>query len=210
MSLSSPPPRKIRVDPESPTTRPVPALPSRSGWVRSSTASPGRATRSVRSSNNHRTANTHAVIFLSQFDRCSGLRGSRRMGGHRSGAPWISNRFGRAGLAVRLLVLTAAVALVAAAARPSEQPGQQGPVIGGPYGRLLADSADLGPARGSRVQLIAALRDSTRPLVLMGWADKHGLSVQWQPGQDWAVVQGAPEEVAEAFGVAVHNYRSPD
>jgi len=132
------------------------------------------------------------------------------MGGRRTGAPRISNRFGRAGLVVRLLVLTAAVALVAAPAPPSEQPGRQGPVIGGPYGRLLADSADLGPARGEHVQVIVALRDTTRPPVLMGWADKHGLSVRWQPGQDWAAVEGAPEQVAEAFGVAVHNYRSPD
>src|ERR1700758_564677 len=132
------------------------------------------------------------------------------MGGHRTGTPRISNRSRRAGLAVRMLVLAAAVALVAAPARPSEQPGRHGPVIGGPYGRLLADSADLGPARGSHAQVIVALRDPTRPPVLMGWADKHGLSVGWQPGQDWAVVEGAPEKVAEAFAVAVHNYRSPD
>jgi kumamolisin len=100
------------------------------------------------------------------------------MGGHGIGAPLVSNRFGRAGLAVRLLVLAAAVALVVAPAKPTAQPGGQGPVIGGPYGRLLAHSADLGPARGEHVQLIIALRDSTRPDGLIAWATSRGLITQ--------------------------------
>jgi len=35
----------------------------------------------------------------------------------------------------------------------------------------------------------------------------QGLSVRWRPGDDWAIVQGAPTKIAGAFGVAVHDYR---
>ncbi len=31
--------------------------------------------------------------------------------------------------------------------------------------------------------------------------------MRWQPGEDWAIVEGAPADVANAFGVAVHDYR---
>jgi kumamolisin len=82
--------------------------------------------------------------------------------------------------------------------------------IGGPLGRLLADSTDLGPAQAGTVQLTAALKNSTRPQALIEWAQGHRLSVRWRSGDDWAYVQGAPVDVGTAFGVAVHDYRSPD
>ena len=41
----------------------------------------------------------------------------------------------------------------------------------------------------------------------MGWASSRGLSVRWRPGEEWAIVEGAAPDVADAFGVAVHDYR---
>ncbi len=81
------------------------------------------------------------------------------------------------------------------------------PVIGGPFARLLARSTDLGPARTDRVQLTAVLNDSNRPGELIDWAARRQLSVQWRPGDMWAVVGGAPSDVGSAFGVPVHDYR---
>ena len=42
---------------------------------------------------------------------------------------------------------------------------------------------------------------------MVGWARGHGLSVRWQPGNDWAVVEGEADKVGSAFGVEVHDYR---
>jgi hypothetical protein len=84
------------------------------------------------------------------------------------------------------------------------------PVISGPYASLLAASTDLGPARDDHVQLIAGLNNQRRPDGLISWAGQHSLSVQWRPGDDWAVVEGTPAHVAQAFGVAVHDYRRQD
>lgn len=81
-------------------------------------------------------------------------------------------------------------------------------LIAGPYGRLLAESVDLGPARVDRVQLTAALRRVTRPVELMDWASGRGLSVRWRNGDTWAIVEGAPVAIAGSFNVAVHDYRS--
>jgi kumamolisin len=79
-------------------------------------------------------------------------------------------------------------------------------VIGGPLAFLLADSTDLGPATG-QVQVTAALHDSRRPETLMAWASSNGLSVRWRPGDNWAIIEGAPSAVADTFGVSVHDYR---
>ena len=46
--------------------------------------------------------------------------------------------------------------------------------------------------------------------MLMDWAAGHGVLVRWQPGQNWAYIDGPPAAVATAFAVPVHNYRSPD
>jgi kumamolisin len=110
---------------------------------------------------------------------------------------------------VRLLVLAAVIALTLGSgtrAVPAPDPPNR---IGGPFGRLLASATDLGPARNGPVQLTAALRDASDPKTLRGWAKDHGLSVRWRAGDDWAFLAGTPRDLGGAFGVAVHNFRSP-
>src|SRR4051812_19051986 len=80
-----------------------------------------------------------------------------------------------------------AVVLVESKAQPDPSPALS---IGGPYARLLAASTDLGPSRRAHTQLTVALHDSTQPKSLVQWARKQGLAVRWQPGQDWAIVEG--------------------
>ncbi len=112
------------------------------------------------------------------------------------------------GVLLRLLVFaTAAVLVLASATRAVKAPDPPN-LIGGPLGRLLANSTDLGPARSGHAQITAALRDSTRPETLIAWAKDQGLSVQWRAGDDWAFVEGTPRNMGTAFGVAVHDYRS--
>lgn len=79
--------------------------------------------------------------------------------------------------------------------------------IGGPYGRLLAESTDLGPTRFDRVQVTAALHQGTQPVGLIRWASERGLSVRWKDGDSWALIDGAPSAMADALGVTVHDYR---
>ena len=81
-------------------------------------------------------------------------------------------------------------------------------LIDGPYARLLAESTDLGPAHPQRVQITAALHQPEMPAQLSHWARAHGLSVRWREGDAWAVVEGQPQDVADAFDVAVHDYRA--
>ena len=88
---------------------------------------------------------------------------------------------------------------------PASQPADPD-AIGGPFAHLLASSRDLGPSRLDHAQLTVALSDATRPEPLMKWAADNTLSVRWQPGEDWAVVHGTPQDVAEAFDVPVHDY----
>jgi kumamolisin len=121
--------------------------------------------------------------------------------------PGVTGRHGwRGGSGHRLLALVAAGVLVLASdlrVTPADVPAD----IGGPFALLLAASTDLGPARSGDVQLTLTLRDSTRPDALIGWADKHGLSLRWRPSDQWAIVAGAPKAVADAFEVDVHDYR---
>jgi kumamolisin len=79
--------------------------------------------------------------------------------------------------------------------------------IGGPYAVLLSSSTDLGPSRRSQAQLTVGLNDGARPRTLMRWAESQGLAVRWQSGEGWAIVEGAPPDVAKAFDVPVHDYR---
>lgn len=79
--------------------------------------------------------------------------------------------------------------------------------IGGPFAALLNSSTDLGPAGDERVQLTAALHGPRRPDRLIAWSETNGLSVQWRPGDPWAVLEGSADTVSEAFGVEVHDYR---
>ena len=81
-------------------------------------------------------------------------------------------------------------------------------VIGGPYARLLAQATDLGPSRPQQVQLTAALHRPEQPANLTVWARQYGLSVRWRDGDSWAIIEGQSQAVAQAFGVAVHDYRS--
>jgi kumamolisin len=100
---------------------------------------------------------------------------------------------------------------VAVAVLISDHRSESAPVnaaaIGGPYALLLASSTDLGPSRIEHTQLTVGLHDSARPDELMAWAASKGLAVRWQRGEEWAIVEGAPPDVADAFGVAVHDYR---
>jgi len=80
-------------------------------------------------------------------------------------------------------------------------------IIGGPYARMLAQAADLGPASRDRVEVTAALHRRTEPVLLDAWGRAHGLAVRWRDGDDWAVIEGRPGAIADAFGVAVHDYR---
>jgi kumamolisin len=89
----------------------------------------------------------------------------------------------------------------------SEPKPERTAAIGGPYARLLASSADLGPSRLDRAQLTVGLRVSTRPEPLITWAAGEGLDVRWLPGEEWAIVDGRPADVARAFDVPVHDFR---
>ena len=80
-------------------------------------------------------------------------------------------------------------------------------MIGGPFALLLGASTDLGPSHRDDTQLTVELRDSAQPTQLVGWARGQGLSVRWQPGKNWAVVEGEADKVGSAFGVEVHDYR---
>lgn len=115
---------------------------------------------------------------------------------------------GHAGHRFRLLVLAAAGALMLASGARVAQAPEPPNLIGGPLGRLLANSADLGPSRSGHAQITAALRDSTRPETLLAWAKDQGLSVHWRTGDDWAFVEGTPHNMGSALGVVVHDYRS--
>ena len=105
-----------------------------------------------------------------------------------------------------MTVIAAAALVLVSDLRPTPVPGAAN-VIVGPMASLLASSTDLGPARTAHVQLTVALRDHRRPDALIGWTGKQGLSVRWRPGDDWAIVAGAPAGVAGAFGVPVRDYR---
>jgi kumamolisin len=120
-----------------------------------------------------------------------------------------AGRKSRPRTALSAAAFLAALATIAAHVAPGWQ-GTPPPTttIDGPYGRLLAESADLGPSLVDRVQFTAALNRPDRPVELTAWASAHGLSVRWRDGEPWAVIEGAPADVAGASGVAVHDYRA--
>src|SRR5258705_5789772 len=80
-------------------------------------------------------------------------------------------------------------------------------VIGGPLALLLASSTDLGPSRDDSAQLTVTLSDAARPQTLIEWAGEHGIGVRWRPGDAWAIVEVAVQDVAAAFDVPVNDYR---
>ena len=114
--------------------------------------------------------------------------------------------------AVRVVGCSLATSLVAGVAvlisdHRSAPPPSPAVTIAGPYANLLASSTDLGPSQLDHAQLTVGLRSQTRPDPLLRWAETKGLEVRWKPGEDWAIVEGAPPVVAEAFDVPVHDYR---
>ena len=107
-----------------------------------------------------------------------------------------------------LLVATTAagVSVLVSTGRPAPSPGRA-TTITGPYAHLLNSSVDLGPSHLDSAQLTVALHDATRPESLMRWAATKDLSVRWHEGEAWAVVEGPPRAVADAFDVDVHDFR---
>jgi kumamolisin len=121
----------------------------------------------------------------------------------------VSTAFRRSQIRVRfrLPAILAAGALVLVAGAHAESMPDSRAVIGGPLALLLASSTDLGPSRDNGVQVTATLPDSARPHALIEWAGAQRMSVRWRPGDAWAVVEGAAQDVASAFGVPVNEYR---
>ena len=107
----------------------------------------------------------------------------------------------------RMCLAAISVVLLLAVISPTQTTPVLANTIAGPYAALLAASADLGPAGGNRAQVTAALRGTSNPARLVQWAAGHDLAVRWQGGANWAVVEGAPSVLADAFGVVVHDYR---
>jgi kumamolisin len=105
------------------------------------------------------------------------------------------------------LVATSALAVASCLAAGCAPAGSA--VIGGPFAALLADSTELGPSHAGDAQLTVTLPSSAHPDALMGWASAHDLWVRWRPGDEWAVVEGAADDVARAFDVPVNDYRAP-
>ena len=111
----------------------------------------------------------------------------------------------RAFIAAALVcICSAAVALVV---RGDDRVPADAGAIGGPYAALLAGSTDLGSSRSPHAQLTAALRSSAYPRALHVWAERHGLTVRWRPGDGWAFIEGTPGAMATGLGVDVHDYR---
>lgn len=108
----------------------------------------------------------------------------------------------------RLLVSALLAVLVAHHFQaPAALTGSPPNTIGGPYAALLNTAQNLGPARGDHVELTAALRGTSAPTALAGWAERRGLTLDWPPGRNWATIAGAPDTVAAALNVTIHDYR---
>ncbi|BBY74587.1 S53 family peptidase [Mycolicibacterium parafortuitum] len=111
-----------------------------------------------------------------------------------------------------VIARTLTVLLLLAAALTGSDPSARDVVLGdrriaGPYASLLGASTDLGPARDPKIEFTVGLTAPSRPAELIDWARERTLSVRWRPGDDWAVIEGTPDAVGQAFDVSVHNYR---
>lgn len=106
------------------------------------------------------------------------------------------------------MVLVAVGALILAAVELRSNPEASAPqAISGSFALLLDASTNLGASRAETVELTAELRGTGRPDRLVHWSAGSGLSVRWRNGDNWAVLQGAPANIATAFHVAVQDYR---
>lgn len=108
-----------------------------------------------------------------------------------------------------LALLSVGVLTLAGCGARSHTDSLSAQAITGPYALLLEASVNLGDSRAAAVQLTAELRGTQSPDRLQRWATANGLSVRWQPGAGWAVLQGPPASVAAALGVPVRDYRTP-
>ena len=106
-----------------------------------------------------------------------------------------------------LAALLSAVTVLAGVGLSARDSGPAGERIDGPYASLLEASTDLGPAREQSIEFTASLADRSRPTALIEWARDRSLSVRWRPGDDWVIVEGAPDAVEQAFSVSVRDYR---
>ncbi|PXX05614.1 S53 family peptidase [Mycolicibacterium moriokaense] len=107
----------------------------------------------------------------------------------------------------RLLAIVVAGVLALVTGIRAVSVSDQRTVIGGPLALLLGSSTDLGPSRDESAQLTVTLPDGVRPDSLIEWAGAQGIRVRWRPGDEWAIVEGAAQDVAAAFGVPVNDYR---
>ncbi|WP_051659991.1 S53 family peptidase [Mycolicibacterium aromaticivorans] len=110
---------------------------------------------------------------------------------------------------ISLVAVAATLVALAYSVIPSGRTPALPGAISGPYATLLSASTDLGPSGAGAVQLVAGLRDDSRPATLIDWARQHALSVRWRPGDRWATVTGAAPAIGLAFAVAVHDFRRP-
>ncbi|HEX7824581.1 MAG TPA: peptidase S53, partial [Mycobacterium sp.] len=108
---------------------------------------------------------------------------------------------------VAMAAVASALILLSASGLPRATIPRGPADIAGPFASLLASSSDLGPSRSGDAQLTVALPGLARPARLLEWSDAHGLSVRWRPGDAWAVVEGAADDLGRAFDVPVRDYR---
>lgn len=109
----------------------------------------------------------------------------------------------------RIPALVAASSLVVASVLGAGCAPTGPALIGGPFAALLADSNNLGPSHTDGAQLTVTLPTAARPDGLMNWATSRDLWVRWRAGEQWAVLEGAADDLADAFHVAVNDYRAP-
>jgi kumamolisin len=124
-----------------------------------------------------------------------------------AGAPNGRPRFRRITISVPYwpVVLVSAISLVLASDLP-EVPNSHGmDDITGPYASMLASSSDLGPFHRRDARLTVTLPGLNRPDSLFEGAGARGLSARWRPGNPWAIVKDAADEVARAFDVPVRD-----
>lgn len=107
----------------------------------------------------------------------------------------------------RRLTALAASALIVASGMTAGCAPRSSAVITGPLASMLTSSTNLGLSRAGDAQLTVTLPGSARPDDLMGWASERNLRVRWRPGDEWAIIEGAADDMAHAFDVPVNDYR---
>ena len=93
------------------------------------------------------------------------------------------------------------------ASEPSSQ-GLASTAATTPWGKLLALSTDLGPSNVRSIDVVVTLSSGNPPVELQRWAKERRLLLTWYPGEQFAVLSGAPAKIGSAFEVRVDSYRS--